>query len=78
MKSQPTQYLAFFSRGMQRECDVEVLQKKMNFQKQEKGRGVGSAIYVTRELPGVALVNISTRQIFMGKGNILNYIDILK
>ena len=32
----------------------------------------------TRELPGVALVNISTRQIFMGKGNILNYIDILK
>ena len=32
----------------------------------------------TRELPGVALVNISTGQIFMGKGNILNYIDILK
>ena len=32
----------------------------------------------TRELPGVALENISTGQIFMGKGNILNYIDILK
>ena len=30
----------------------------------------------TRELPGVAMVNIST--IFMGKGNTLNYIDILK
>ena len=29
----------------------------------------------TRELPGVALVNISIRQIFMGKGNTLNYID---
>ena len=25
-------------------------------------------MYVTRELPGVALVNISTGQIFMGKG----------
>ena len=33
---------------------------------------------ITRELPGIALVNISTGQIFMGKGNILNYIDILK
>ena len=32
-------------------------------------------LYYTRELPGVALVNISTGQIFMG---ILNYIDILK
>ena len=32
----------------------------------------------TRELPGVALVNISTRRIFMGKGNTLNNIDILK
>ena len=31
----------------------------------------------TRELPGVALVNFSTGQIFMGKGNTLNYIDIL-
>ena len=39
-----------FSRGMQRECDVEVLHKKMNVQKQEKGRGGwgGSAVYVMR------------------------------
>ena len=36
-------------------------------------------IYVkTRELPGFALVNILTGQIFMGTGNNLNYIDILK
>ena len=40
--------------------------------------GGRNLIFLTRELPGVALVNISTRQIFMGKGNILNYIDILK
>ena len=33
---------------------------------------------ITRELPGVALVNISTVQIFMEKGNTLTYIDILK
>ena len=32
---------------------------------------------ITRELPGAALVNISTGEIFMGKGNTLNYIDIL-
>ena len=35
-------------------------------------------LYSTRELPGIALVIISTGQIFMGKGNTLNYIDILK
>ena len=36
-----------------------------------------STYFSTRELPGVALVNFSTGQIFMGKGNPLNYIDIL-
>ena len=34
--------------------------------------GGRNLIFLTRELPGMALVNISTGQIFMGKGNALN------
>ena len=48
------------------------------YQIEDTAQGKHYFMHYTRELPGVALVNISTGQIFMGKGNILNYIDILK
>ena len=38
----------------------------------------GYFVLYQRPIPGVALVNFSTGQIFMGKGNTLNYIPILK
>ena len=60
---------------------LEVWQKKweekLNQEKQKENQAE-VILYDTRELPGIALVKISTGQIFMGKGNILNYIDILK
>ena len=43
-----------------------------------RGHLYSTLLCQTRELPGVALVNTSTRRIFMGKGNNLSYIEILK